>query len=66
MFVDHPALDNEEMQTVGHIGYENVAEDRQGVTDLFTSPKVIQALKDKKIELISYGDLTRKVCAESY
>jgi predicted glycoside hydrolase/deacetylase ChbG (UPF0249 family) len=66
MFVDHPALDNEEMQTVGHIGYEHVAEDRQGVTDLFTSPKVIQALKDKKIELISYGDLTRKVCAESY
>ena len=58
MFVDHPALDNEEMQTVGHIGYENVAEDRQGVTDLFLSQKVIQALKDKKIELISYGKLT--------
>ncbi len=34
MFLDHPALDNEEMKTVGHIGYENVAMDRQGVTDL--------------------------------
>lgn len=45
MFLDHPALDNEEMKTVGHIGYENVAMDRQGVTDLFTSPKVKQALR---------------------
>ena len=35
MFVDHPSLDNEEMQTVGHVGYEHVAMDRQGVTDLF-------------------------------
>ena len=61
MFLDHPALDNEEMKTVGHIGYENVAMDRQGVTDLFTSPKVKQALKDKNIDLISYNDLTKEL-----
>lgn len=61
MFLDHPALDNEEMRTVGHIGYENVAVDRQGVTDLFTSPKVRQALKDKRIDLISYNDLTKEL-----
>lgn len=61
MFVDHPALDNEEMKTVGNIGSDNVAKDRQGVTDLYLSPKVIQALKDKKIELISYGELTKHV-----
>ena len=61
MFLDHPALDNEEMQTVGHIGYENVAVDRQGVTDLFTSERVKQALKDKNIELISYNDLTKSM-----
>ena len=61
MFLDHPALDNEEMQTVGHIGYENVAVDRQGVTDLFTSERVKQALKDKNIDLISYNDLTKSM-----
>lgn len=61
MFLDHPALDNEEMRTVGHIGYEQVAEDRQGVTDLFTSPRVKQALKDKHIDLISYNDLTKEL-----
>lgn len=61
MFVDHPALDNEEMQTVGHIGYENVAEDRQGVTDLFTSERVREALVEKGIERISYNDLTKSL-----
>lgn len=59
MFVDHPALDNEEMQTVGHVGYEHVAMDRQGVTDLFTSDKVKQKIKQSGIELISYNDLTK-------
>lgn len=59
MFLDHPALDNEEMQTVGHIGYEAVAGDRQGVTDLFTSEKVKQALAEKGIERISYNDLAK-------
>lgn len=59
IFVDHPGLDNEEMQTVGHIGYEGVAKDRQGVTDLFTSDQVKQAILDKKIETISYNELTK-------
>lgn len=61
MFLDHPALNNEEMQTVGHIGYENVAVDRQGVTDLFTSPKVKQVLSEKNIDLISYNDLIKSM-----
>ncbi len=59
MFVDHPALDNAEMQTVGHIGYEHVAVDRQGVTDLFKSAKVKQAIAGKGIELINFNDLTK-------
>ncbi|EJW96222.1 YdjC family protein, partial [gut metagenome] len=59
MFIDHPALDNEEMQTVGHVGYEDVAKDRQGVTDLFTSDRVKQVIKERNIELISYNDLTK-------
>ncbi len=59
IFVDHPAFNNDEMQTVGHIGYEDVAVDRQGVTDMLTSSKVKQAVKDKGIELITYNDLTK-------
>ena len=39
LFLDHPALDNDEMKTVFHIGYEDVALDRQGVTDLLTSSR---------------------------
>lgn len=61
MFLDHPALNNEEMQTVGHIGYEDVAIDRQGVTDMFTSERVKQVIKEKNIELISYNDLIKSL-----
>ncbi len=60
MFLDHPGFDNEELRAVHHIGYENVAADRQGVTDLFTSEKVKAAIADKKIEVISYKDLFKK------
>ncbi|HWA33901.1 MAG TPA: polysaccharide deacetylase family protein, partial [Cyclobacteriaceae bacterium] len=37
LFVEHPGFNNDELKAVSHIGYENVAADRQGVTDLFTS-----------------------------
>ena len=59
LFLDHPALDNEEMRTVFHIGYEQVALDRQGVTDLLTSPRVKQVIEDKGIKLISINQLTK-------
>ena len=59
IFIDHPALDNEEMQTVGHIGYEWVAKDRQGVTDLFTSDKVKNAIIEKNIQLVTYNEVTK-------
>lgn len=58
LFVDHPGLDNEELRAVHHIGYENVAEDRQGVTDTYTSEKVKAVIKQKNIQLIGYRDLT--------
>lgn len=60
LFVDHPGLDNDELRGIHHIGYENVAEDRQGVTDLFTSEKVKAFIKEKGIELIGYKDLSGK------
>jgi chitin disaccharide deacetylase len=57
VFVDHPGIDNPELKAVHHIGYENVAEDRQGVTDLFTNEKVKALIKSKGIQLIGYRDL---------
>lgn len=57
LFVDHPGLNTPELQGIHHIGYENVAEDRQGVTDLYTDKDVKEAIKKKGIRLISYKDL---------
>ena len=60
LFVDHPALDTPEMRATGHVGYETVAVDRQGVTDAWTSPAVREIVKRRGIELIGYKDLVRK------
>jgi predicted glycoside hydrolase/deacetylase ChbG (UPF0249 family) len=57
LFVEHPGFDNDELRAVHHIGYENVAQDRQGVTELFTSQKVKAKVKQRNIQLISYRDL---------
>ena len=59
LFVEHPGLANDELKAVFHIGYEDVAGDRQGVTDLFTSDKVKALIKEKGILLIGYKDLPR-------
>jgi CubicO group peptidase (beta-lactamase class C family)/predicted glycoside hydrolase/deacetylase ChbG (UPF0249 family) len=59
MFVDHPAYNNMEMQGVGHIGYEDVAVDRQGVTDTWTSEKVKEAVLENGIELINFITLSK-------
>ncbi len=60
MFVEHPGFDNEELKAVSHIGYENVAADRQGVTDVFTSEAVKKEIKRLGIQLVSYKDLASK------
>jgi hypothetical protein len=39
------------------MGYEEVAVDRQGVTDAWTDPRVKEAVKRLGIKLISYADL---------
>lgn len=57
MFVEHPAYDEPEMQATGHTGYENVAEDRDHVTRVLTSQRVIDFIKENGIQLISYADL---------
>lgn len=57
LFVEHPAIESMEMSAIGHEGYENVNEDRQMVTELFTSKKVMEAIEERGITLISYADL---------
>lgn len=59
VFVDHPGINTPELQAIHHIGYETVAEDRQGVTDVFTDERVKKAIKKKGIVLISYNDLRK-------
>lgn len=59
MFVEHPGLDTMEMSAIGHAGYEDVAQDRQAVTEVFVSEKVKKAIKRLGINLISYADLKK-------
>ena len=59
LFVEHPGFDNDELRAIYHIGYEDVAADRQGVTDTFTSEKIKAVIKEKGIILISYKDLIK-------
>lgn len=59
MFLEHPGLNDAELQAIHHIGYENVATDRQGVTDLWTDPAIKALIRQRKIQLISYADLKR-------
>jgi predicted glycoside hydrolase/deacetylase ChbG (UPF0249 family) len=59
LFIDHPGLNDPEMQAIGHKGYEDVALDREGVTRVFTSAAVKTAILSKGIKLISYKDLKK-------
>jgi predicted glycoside hydrolase/deacetylase ChbG (UPF0249 family) len=60
VFIDHPGLDNPEMHSAIFIQNNTLAIDRQTVTDIFTNKKVIKALHDKRVKLISYADLIKK------
>ncbi|HYW80628.1 MAG TPA: hypothetical protein VE890_13675, partial [Thermoguttaceae bacterium] len=57
LFVEHPGMGTPEMRAIGHEGYRDVAADRDAVTKTFTSAKVKQVVKSRRIKLISYGDL---------
>jgi predicted glycoside hydrolase/deacetylase ChbG (UPF0249 family) len=59
LFVDHPGLNTPELQAIHHIGYEDVALDRQGVTDAWIDQRVKAAIKKLNIQLISYADLVK-------
>lgn len=59
IFVDHPAYDTPETRAIYHIGYENVALDRQGVTAAWTDAGVLEIVARRNIHLVSYGDVKR-------
>jgi predicted glycoside hydrolase/deacetylase ChbG (UPF0249 family) len=59
LYVEHPGLNVPEAQAIFHTGYENVASERQTVTDIFTHPDVEKAITQKKIQLVSYNDLKK-------
>lgn len=61
MFVDHAAYNDSEMQTVMHVGYEDVAVDRQGVTDLLKHPEVLKVIQERGIKLIDINTLTKSL-----
>lgn len=60
MFVEHPGINTPELQAISHIGYESVAADRQGVTDIWTDPEIKALVRELGIELISYADLKKE------
>jgi predicted glycoside hydrolase/deacetylase ChbG (UPF0249 family) len=57
MILEHPGLDTPEMRAIGHKGYENVAEDRVGVTAALTSDAVKKVIRDRGIKVISYAQV---------
>ncbi len=59
LFVEHPGLDTAELSAIGHTGYEDVAQDRDAVTEVFISDRVQRAIKRLGIKLISYADLKK-------
>lgn len=57
--VDHPAYDMPETRAIHHVGYEGVAVDRQGVVEAWTDAEVLGLIKERGIQLVSYGDVKR-------
>jgi predicted glycoside hydrolase/deacetylase ChbG (UPF0249 family) len=57
LLLEHPGMDTPEMRAIGHIGYRDVAADREAVTQAFTSTKVKRVIEDRGIKLINYRDL---------
>jgi len=60
VFIEHPGLNNSEMHSAIFNYNNTLAADRQAVTDIYTNEKVIKALRNKGVKLISFADLIKK------
>jgi len=59
LMVEHAATDSPEMRAFGHVGYEDVAVDRQAVLDAWTSPLVREAIATRGVELTSLREVLK-------
>ena len=56
-FIDHPGMIVPDVKAAWHIGAENDAAYRDAVTKTFTSEKIKEVIRRRKIKLIGYNDL---------
>ena len=61
LFIEHPGLDEAEMQGFGNPTESHVAVQRGAVTRIFTDATVMDTVRRAGIELISYADLISSV-----
>ncbi|NJO03719.1 MAG: ChbG/HpnK family deacetylase [Bacteroidia bacterium] len=54
LFVEHPGYDRPELQQIRPYMSENIALDRDHVTQLFTDPEVKKVIAQMNIELVNY------------
>lgn len=59
IFIDHPGYLSQEMKAIGHDGYYEVAQNRDGVTKAWTDPRVKEVIERRDIQLISYSDFNK-------
>jgi len=59
VFIEHPGIDNSEMHSAIFDKKNTLGFDRQSVTDIYTNEKVIKALQDKGVKLVSYPELVK-------
>ena len=60
LMIDHPAYFTPEIEALGHKGYKNVAENRDGVRMAWTDPRVKEVIERRNIRLVSYGQVIGK------
>ena len=60
LFVEHAAFDTPESRGMGHPTYEDVARDRQAVTDAWCDARVKAVVKKRGIDLIGHRDWQKK------
>lgn len=57
IFIDHPAVASQELDAIGHTGYEDVAADRTTCLETLVNSNLRASIDELGIELISYRDL---------
>jgi hypothetical protein len=59
LMIEHAAIDSPETRAIGHPGYEFVASDRSAVLAAWTSPKVMEVVTRRGIQLTNCRDVRK-------